>query len=124
MKGATKIPEHAGFPAGTEPAAAESVATRLGGAPACRDAASKLAYPMQSTDGHHEAPMTSKKSGTGGDGEGPAKAPDGEGLTPEVQDAIARQLRAVYGKMVSEPLPPRFETLLEQLKAKRPGESS
>lgn len=36
-------------------------------------------------------------------------------LPPEAQSAIGRQLRQVYGQMLSEPLPDKFAKLLEEL---------
>ena len=43
-------------------------------------------------------------------------------LTPGVQEAIGKQLRNVYGRMLAEPLPDRFKKLLDELKAAKPKE--
>lgn len=37
------------------------------------------------------------------------------GLPPEIQEHIGKQLRHVYGKLLSEPLPDKFGKLLEAL---------
>jgi Anti-sigma factor NepR len=39
----------------------------------------------------------------------------GPALPPEVQGQIGKQLRQVYGQLLSEPLPDKFSKLLEQL---------
>jgi len=40
-------------------------------------------------------------------------------VTPEVQDHLGLQLRKVYSNLVAEPLPDRFEKLLQDLAAGR-----
>lgn len=39
----------------------------------------------------------------------------GPALPPEVQGQIGKQLRQVYGQLLSEPLPDKFSKLLDQL---------
>lgn len=39
----------------------------------------------------------------------------GPALPPEVQGQIGKQLRQVYGQLLSEPLPDKFAKLLEHL---------
>lgn len=36
-------------------------------------------------------------------------------LPPEIQGKIGKELRQVYGRMLAEPLPPKFGKLLEEL---------
>ncbi len=53
-------------------------------------------------------------------------APLAQGLEPDVQAHLGRQLRAVYDEMASQPVPDRFLQLLDALEKQgsRPGGSS
>lgn len=44
------------------------------------------------------------------------------GLPQELQGAIGRQLKQVYGQMLSEPLPDKFTQLLDTLSKSGKGE--
>lgn len=59
---------------------------------------------------------------------GGLEPPDSEGsggVSKDSQDAIGKQLRRMYGRLVSEPLPERFTKLLEELgKADKPEPKS
>lgn len=68
-----------------------------------------------------KASDTNKSAGAKKDG----AVVDGAGaLPPGVQDAIGKQLRNVYGRMLAEPLPDRFKKLLDELKTNKPKEES
>lgn len=41
-------------------------------------------------------------------------------LEPRVQNALGRELRAMYDQVVSEPVPDRFRKLLDQLEQSEP----
>lgn len=41
-------------------------------------------------------------------------------LPPEIQGEIGKKLRQVYGQLLAEPLPGKFQNLLEQLRKSDP----
>lgn len=47
---------------------------------------------------------------------------DAAALPPEVQGPIGNRLRQVYGRLLSEPLPDRFNDLLAKLAKSEPEE--
>lgn len=55
------------------------------------------------------------KDATGQDGPEAAKAPQGEGMSPELQAHIGRQVRAAFDEVADEPIPDHLLRLLQDL---------
>jgi len=71
--------------------------------------------------------MTGSEHDAGKNGTAPGKTKPAEGaepqLDPSMQAHIGAQLRALYEKLVDEPVPDRFLKLLEDLERKPPPDT-
>lgn len=52
------------------------------------------------------------------------EGPDRPRLAPPAQNALGRELKAMYDQIVSEPVPERFIRLLDQLECAESGEGN
>ncbi len=69
--------------------------------------------------------MNKKHIGSGERDIKPRDLESRKGFSQDAQDAIGKQLRRAYGRLVSEPLPERFIKLLEELgKSDKPESKS
>jgi len=80
---------------------------------------------MSVSAGRNEETMNKKNLGSGERGVGPSDHESNGGFSRDSQDAIGKQLRRMYGRLVTEPLPERFTKLLDELgKSEKPESKS
>lgn len=73
----------------------------------------------------NEGTMNNKHLGSEDSGLEPTNSEGSGGFSKDSQDAIGKQLRRMYGRLVSEPLPDRFTKLLQELgKSEKPEPKS